>query len=51
VDDAEALADRCGLDVAEHLSREDLHERYFSDRSDNLTPYTNERLIAAEVPA
>lgn len=46
----EELIRGCDLEVAEHLSRRDLHDRYFSARRDGLTPYTNERLIAAVVP-
>lgn len=49
--DAVAMLEGCGLQVAEELSRDDLHERYFAGRTDNLTPHTVERLIAAVVQA
>ena len=48
--DAEALIERCGFSVAEHLSREDLEGRYFAGRSDGLRPATTEGLVAAVVP-
>lgn len=48
--DMEELLVGCGLKITEHLSRDDLHHRYFAGRSDGLTPYTNERLLAATVP-
>jgi O-methyltransferase involved in polyketide biosynthesis len=44
---AEALVERCGLEVAEHLTPDVLYDRYFLDRSDGLRPCTAERLIAA----
>lgn len=47
---AEALVERCGLKIAEHLTPDVLHDRYFLDRSDGLRPSTAERLIAAQVP-
>jgi methyltransferase (TIGR00027 family) len=46
---AEALVEHCGLEVAEHLTPDVLHDRYFLDRSDGLRPSTAERLIAARV--
>jgi methyltransferase (TIGR00027 family) len=49
--EAEALVQRCGLEVAEHPTRDDLARRYFSERDDGLRPYTTERLIAARVPS
>ncbi len=50
--DAEALIEQeCGLRVDEHLTRDDLHSRYFAGRSDGLTPPTTQRVIAALVPA
>jgi methyltransferase (TIGR00027 family) len=49
--EAEALVEcEGGLLVSEHLSRDDLHERYFTRRPDNLMPYTVLRYIAATVP-
>ena len=48
--DAEALVKRCGLIVAEQVSREDLEGRYFARRSDGLRPATMEGLVAAVVP-
>ncbi|MGQ0620751.1 MAG: class I SAM-dependent methyltransferase [Panacagrimonas sp.] len=45
----QALVEGCGLQVAEDLSRDAQHERYFAGRSDGLTPNTVERLIAAVV--
>jgi O-methyltransferase involved in polyketide biosynthesis len=47
---AAALMKHCGLRVAEHPTREDLHQRYFAERSDGLTPWSVERLIAAAAP-
>jgi methyltransferase (TIGR00027 family) len=44
---AEALIEGAGLEIAEHLTPETLHDRYFSARSDGLRPSTAERLIAA----
>jgi len=47
----EAVFEGCSLQVADHLSRDDLYHRYFAGRPDALTPYTVERLITATVPA
>jgi hypothetical protein len=47
---AEELVARCGLEVAEHIDRDMLHERYFAGRDDGLTPYDAERLLIAAVP-
>jgi methyltransferase (TIGR00027 family) len=44
---AEALIEGAGLEVAEHLTPEDVYDRYFAGRSDGLRPSTAERLIAA----
>jgi methyltransferase (TIGR00027 family) len=41
----------CGLRIEEHLTRDDLHRRYFADRTDDLIPPTTQRLVAAAVPA
>jgi methyltransferase (TIGR00027 family) len=49
--DAEALTERCGFRVVEHLSRDDLEGRYFAGRGDGLRPATMEGLIAAVVPS
>lgn len=46
----EELMVGCGLKITEHLTRDDLHDRYFGGRPDGLTPYTNERLLVATVP-
>jgi methyltransferase (TIGR00027 family) len=47
--EVEALVERCGLEVTEHPTPDDLFNRYFSDRSDGLRPSAAERLIAARV--
>lgn len=47
--DAEALAQRCGLMVADRSERDELVARYFSGHSDGLRPYTCEGVIAARV--
>ena len=48
--DARTLVEEHGdLEIREDLSRDDLHGRYFSDRSDGLTPYTAQRFVAAAV--
>lgn len=44
-----ASREGCGLQVAEDLSRDALHDRYFAGRRDGLTPNTVERLVAAVV--
>jgi methyltransferase (TIGR00027 family) len=49
--EADALVERCGLEVAEHPTPDVLYDRYFSDRDDGLRPSTAERLIAARVPS
>jgi methyltransferase (TIGR00027 family) len=49
-DDIEAFVVRCGLEVADHPTRDRLAERYFSNRGDGLLPYTTERVLAARVP-
>jgi methyltransferase (TIGR00027 family) len=48
--DAEALVAGCGLKISDHPTRDDLHDRYFANRTDDLTPWTVERLITAVVP-
>jgi methyltransferase (TIGR00027 family) len=47
--EASALVEGCGLKVVNHPTRDDLHARYFADRTDGLTPATHERLIVASV--
>jgi methyltransferase (TIGR00027 family) len=47
--EAEALVQRCGLSVVDHVDRDDLHRRYFAGRADGLSPHTVERLLAAVV--
>ena len=46
-DHAAALAERSGLAVRENLTRDDMHDRYFTGRSDDLTPYTLQGYLAA----
>jgi O-methyltransferase involved in polyketide biosynthesis len=48
--EAEEIVNRCGLEVVDHPSREDLIDRYFGGRSDRLQPWTASRLMAATVP-
>ncbi len=48
--DANALVERCGLHVADHLDHDDIHQRYFAARTDGLTPHNHERLITATAP-
>lgn len=40
---------RCGLEVLDHPTRQDLIRRYFANRADGLLPYTTEGLVAASV--
>jgi methyltransferase (TIGR00027 family) len=47
----EALVQRCGLEVADHPTPEDLRARYFSTRADGLRPHSTERLLAGRVRA
>jgi methyltransferase (TIGR00027 family) len=44
---AEALIEGAGLEVTEHLTPEDVYDRYFAERTDGLRPSAAERLIAA----
>jgi methyltransferase (TIGR00027 family) len=48
--EAEEIVTRCGLEVVDHPSREDLIHRYFRGRSDRLQPWSATRLLAARVP-
>lgn len=45
--DMEALITAAGLAVVDHPTSDDLHSRYCAGRSDDLRPYTVERLVAA----
>jgi len=45
----ESLVTRCGLVVAAHPTHAELHNRYFNDRADGLTPITAEAVIVAAV--
>jgi len=47
----EAALTRCGLAVDQHLASDDLYDRYFADRTDDIRPYTVERLLTAVVPS
>jgi methyltransferase (TIGR00027 family) len=47
--EAEAMSERCGLSVVENIGGEELHERYFADRSDGLAPLAFERYLTAAV--
>ena len=49
-EEAEEIVRRCGLRVADHPSREDIVERYFSGRTDGLQPWSASRLMVATVP-
>lgn len=49
-EEAEAVVRRCGLDVADHPTRDDVHARYFAGRTDDLAPITFEQLLTASVP-
>lgn len=48
-EDAEGLAVRAGLAIADHPTGAQLNERYFRSRADGLTAPTSERLLAAAV--
>jgi O-methyltransferase involved in polyketide biosynthesis len=47
--EAEAMVERCGLTVVENIGGQELHQRYFADRSDGLTPLPFERFLTAAV--
>jgi O-methyltransferase involved in polyketide biosynthesis len=49
--EVEALLQASGLALVENLTREQLHDRYFAERTDGLTPHTLERVLTAEVVA
>jgi methyltransferase (TIGR00027 family) len=46
----ESLIRRCGLQVADHPSRDKTIARYFADRTDGLVPWSASSLVAARVP-
>lgn len=43
-----ALLDRCGFELCEHLSRDDIQARYFADRSDALSAFEHISYACAE---
>jgi methyltransferase (TIGR00027 family) len=45
--DIEELIVRCGLQVADHPSRDETRQRYFANRTDALVPYTAQSVVAA----
>ena len=47
--EALAMVERCGLTVVENIGGQELHERYFADRSDGLSPLPFERYLTATV--
>ena len=49
-DQIETLITRCGLQVADHPTREETIERYFAGRIDGLVPWSASSLVAARVP-
>ena len=49
-EDAADLVETSGLRVRENLLRDDLHRRYFTGRTDGLTPYTLLGCLSAVVP-
>jgi methyltransferase (TIGR00027 family) len=50
-DEAEEIFTGCGLQVIEHLTPEEIHDRFFATRPDGLRPYTVERLLTAAIGA
>jgi methyltransferase (TIGR00027 family) len=48
--DIETLIVRCGLRVADHPTRNESIQQYFSDRTDGLVPWTASGLVTASVP-
>jgi methyltransferase (TIGR00027 family) len=48
-EDAETLVRRCGLEVVDHPSRDDIHASYFAGRSDDVAPITFEQFLTASV--
>jgi methyltransferase (TIGR00027 family) len=49
--EAEALMKRCGFEVVEHPSAEDLERLYFAGRDDGLRPSSGERIIVGRAHA
>jgi methyltransferase (TIGR00027 family) len=49
-EEAETLVRRCGLEVVDHPTRADVHDRYFTGRADGLAPITCEQYLTAAVP-
>ena len=49
-EEAEALVMRCGLEVVDHPTRDDVNARYFAGRSDDLCAITFEQFLTARVP-
>jgi methyltransferase (TIGR00027 family) len=49
-EEAEALVSRCGLEILDHPTRDDVHAAYFAGRADDLAPITFEQLLTASVP-
>jgi len=47
--DIEEMVTRCGLKIADHLTREELTQRYFADQVDGLMPFAVETLLTATV--
>jgi len=48
-DEAEACVRRCGLEVVDHPSRDEIHARYFAARADGLAPITFEQFLVVAV--
>jgi methyltransferase (TIGR00027 family) len=48
--EANSLMQRCGLDVADHPTRDDIEAHYFASRTDGLAPITFEQFLTATVP-
>jgi methyltransferase (TIGR00027 family) len=48
--EAEAVIEGCRLKVAEHPANDELYDRYFAARPDDLRPYTFERVLVAVAP-
>ena len=49
-EEAEALVSRCGLEILDHPTRDDVHAAYFAGRADDLAPITFEQFLVAAVP-
>ena len=46
----ERLVEDCGLQVVDHPTRDELVQRYLSDRTDGFVPWVPETYLAARVP-